>query len=134
MKSKSLFLIVGLIFVVVAIWAITSEVKSRKNCTQETTAVVVDYEKDDHIDSNGKRSNSYFPIVKYQVEGISYKEKYTTGSGRKKYKIEEEVQIAYNPNDVREFYIKGDKGPFLIGGVFIFLGTVAVIVGIKEGI
>ena len=134
MKSKSLFLIVGLIFVVVAIWAITSEVKSRKNCTQETTAVVVDYEKDDHIDSNGKRSNSYFPIVKYQVKGISYKEKYTTGSGRKKYKIEEEVQIAYNPNDVREFYIKGDNGPFIIGGVFIFLGTVAVIVGIKEGI
>ena len=80
------------------------------------------------------RSSSYFPIVKYQVEGISYKEKYTTGSGRKKYKIEEEVQIAYNPNDVREFYIKGDKGPFIIGGVFIFLGTVAVIVGIKEGI
>ena len=41
MKSKSLFLIVGLIFVVVAIWAIMSEVKSRKNCTQETTAVAV---------------------------------------------------------------------------------------------
>ena len=39
-------------------------------------------------------------------------------------------QVFYNPNNIEEFYIEGDKTANIIGIVFIVLGSMFAIVGI----
>ena len=53
------------------------------------------------------------------------------GSSTPAYSINEKITILYNPNDTKEFIVKGEKRSFIFTIVFAVLGVFVTAYGVK---
>lgn len=132
LKATSLlFLLVGFVFVVVGIIAMIQSDGLKERCTEETIGTVVEVIRERNSNTSNRTSNSYtyFPVIEYQVGDRTVSQKSQFGQNPPKYKVGEQLEICYNPNDIEEYIIKGDSSPKYIGIAFIGLGAIAEVVG-----
>lgn len=124
-------LIVGIVFVAVGVYMYINHKNLVKNCTVETTATVIDMEERYSADDNGG-NYMYYPIIEYNVERNTIKSTMTEGAAGPIYSYGEKITILYNPNKVEEYLVKGDKMSNVLSYIFIIVGGLVTIFGIKE--
>ena len=130
--SKFICLIISILFVVIGIFMLFNSDKLIKRCTIETDAKVVEYKEvieNEHENRiNGEPLKyTYYPIIEYKANDRVISKQYQTGSNIRKYKEGESIIVLYNPDNVEEFIIKGEKGSKILGIGFTALGGIAVI-------
>lgn len=143
--KKVLVVLVGLLFVGIGIFVLVSGNAKVKRCTVETVGMVVEIKEERTTDSEGDYQYTYYPVIRYQAgdrtitkqssSGSSSNSRLSLGavsfsSSKSKYSVNDSIEIMYNPDNVEEFIIKGDKGSNIIGIVFIVLGSLAAVLGI----
>ena len=121
-------IIVGIIFVGVGVFMFIKDRNLVKNCTEETSATVVDFEEEFQTDDDGS-TYMYYPVIEYNVGEQTIKSKMDKGSSTPAYKLNEKITILYNPNKVNEFIVKGDKSLNIFSFVFIGLGALLTVYG-----
>ena len=128
--SGILFLLVGIIFIVAAVIIMLQGDSLQKRCTEQTTGTVVDVICESNYNtSHNEVKHTYYPVIEYKVDDRTITQRSNIGQNPPKYKVGQQVEICYNPNNVAEFIIKGDSTSLYIAIGFIALGSVAVAVG-----
>lgn len=129
--QRFLGLIMGVLFVAVGVFMYIKNDSLAKNCTMESEATVVDMKQDFSSDSDSTSSYIYYPIIEYQANDETVRVTMDQGSSTPAYQINDKITVMYNPNKVKEFYIKGDKSSNIISIVFMAIGAVVTGFGIK---
>ena len=132
--QKFLALIIGVVFLGLGIFMYVKNDNLIKNCTTETTATVVDMKQELSSDTDSTTSYMYYPIIEYVVDGNTIRTQIDSGSSSPKYNINEKITILYNPNKVKEFIVKGEKTLSIFSIVFMALGALISVYGIKEAL
>ena len=134
--------IISVVFILVAVLMfalmiiITTSMKNKyARCTAEVDGIVIENILETHTDNDGT-SRSYYPVFKYEYEGRTYTERSNSGRYPAKYQVGDNVTVHVNPDKPSEFYV--DKDDFIItlifsiiGGVFLILGIVFIIIRTK---
>lgn len=120
--QKILVLVVGIIFIGVGIFMFIQHKNLVKNCTEEVKAVVVDMKEEFSSDDDEGRY-IYYPIIEYKVGENNVRTTMSKGSSNPEYKLNDKVNILYNPNNTKEFIVKGDKSSNIFSIIFIGLGV-----------
>lgn len=120
----------GIVFVVIGIFVTVRGNNMAKRCTTPAVGTVVRMDQEEDYDSDGGYRYTYYPVIEYQAEGKIVSKKYSVGSGNPKYSINDKVNILYNPENVEEYLIQGDKTSNIFGIIFIVAGAVVVVAGI----
>ena len=128
---RFLVAIVGLIFLAVAVFMFVRGNTLAKNCTEETEATVVDMKQELDTDADSTSTYRYYPIVEYSAGGKTVRATMSDGSSTPAYSINEKVTILYNPNNTKEFIVKGEKRSFIFTIVFAVLGVFVTAYGVK---
>ena len=128
-------IIFALIFVAVGIFMFVRGNELSKRCTEETVGRVVSIIEEENYETDTETGNSYttytyYPVIEYEVDGNKVSKKYNTGSGDRKYSVNQKIDIMYNPNNVEEYIIKGDISSNIMGIIFTVLGLIVLGVGI----
>ena len=127
---KILVILLGVIFIGVGIFVLIQSNDLAKKCTEENIATIVNYHIETSTDSDNNITYTYYPIINYNVGTKSVTKQSKTGYGNEKYNINEKITILYNPNNVEEFIIKGDKTGNILGIAVIVAGAIALVLGI----
>ena len=128
--QKFLGIIVGVIFLGLGIFMYIKNDHLVKNCTVETEAIVVDM-KEDISSDNDTTSFMYYPIIEYQVNGNTIRSVMDKGSSIPTYNVNDKIIILYNPNNTKEYLVKGDSSSNVFSIIFIVLGVGVTGLGIK---
>lgn len=131
--NKIFIIIFGIVFLCVGVYILISGNELAKKCTVETVGTVVGNKEEASESYDGEYTSttySYYPIIEYKVKDETIKGEGTTGSNPPKYNAGDTLDILYNPNNVREFMIKGDKSSNIFGIVFIVAGALITVLGI----
>lgn len=115
-----------------------------------TTGVIVGFAEERHryAHRHGKVRSThyvtvYYPIVRFQVDGVEYKLKSTGIVPRDKYKIGQSVDLLYEPNNPTHFHLdRGDMEERSTRGTIIFalvwltitMATIVVLLSINPGL
>lgn len=76
-----------------------SDVSAFINLSERTTGEVVRLDERWDTDSDGARSKAYYPEFSYKVEGRNYSVVSNSGSNPSSFRIGEQVEVLYNPNN-----------------------------------
>ena len=124
-------IIISALCLLVGILSIKSGIRKKKVCTELAVTKIVDV----HVSyGDGKERNTYSPIYAFEINGQEYKG--TIGQvskKRKDFKIGNEHNIKYNPENPKEF-IDADRNATKLNGIlFLIIGIVflAIALGIK---
>lgn len=154
-----IFIVIGVIFAVVGVILMLVTHGKKVRCTSVTTATVVDIIRGvtrNHASrnvgnganirvgnvnigvGNGTYNNTYnttsfYPLFEYNVDGIKYVRKASTGSSSPKYGIGQQVEIHYNASNPNEFYDGKGNSSMIMGIIFTILGLlfIAIYLGMK---
>ena len=132
MLKRLIFIIIGIVAIGLGIFIMISGNRLAKVCTEETTGTVVGILREDETDSEGYTSVTYSPQIEYKVGEQLVTAKGNSSSNASDYTIGEQIQIMYNPNNIEEYMIKGDRSSLLGGIIWIVLGTIILLVGIVK--
>ena len=128
--KKIIFILAGVLFVVVGIFFLVKGNDKAKNCTEEAVGTIVDI-RDDISSDEGEVTHTYYPIIEYKAGDKTIKKEANISTNEEfKYRVNDKIDILYNPNNVEEYMIKGDKSSNIIGIVFIVLGALAAVGGV----
>ncbi len=126
MGRKIVVILIGILFAGVGLFLLRSNSQKMKRCTVEVPGKVVNIVEEREYEE-GSYHYTYFPVISYQAEGQTIESQYTTGFGNKnKFVVGQSITILYNPNQVSEYVIQGEKSnsimgiAFLVGGILVF--------------
>ncbi len=123
-------LIVGIIFILAGCFLFFQTKNLKKNCTVETEAIVVDIEEEVTSDEDGM-NYLYYPVIEYKAGGENIRIRMSEGSNPSPYSISDKITILYNPKNHKQYIKKGEKSSTVISIVFMSLGALVTVYGIK---
>ena len=124
------FLLVGFMFIIVGIVTMNQGNDLKKRCTEETIGTVVEVIcESDYSTTEDTYTYTYYPVIEYQVGERTISQKSRSGQYPPKYKVGDQVEIYYNPDNAEEYIIKGDSIPTYLGIIFIVIGSIVLAVG-----
>lgn len=131
--KKILVILVGIVIVGVGIFSLVSAKGLSKRCTVEAVGTVTEIKveesfEEDH-DGVTRTSYTYYPVIEYNAGDQIVSKQSNNGSGSPNYKVNDKIDILYNPDNVEEYIIKGDKSSNIVGIVFVAVGVVVAIFG-----
>ena len=130
---KRLFILLfGIALIALGIYLIVHNNQLEKRCTVEVTGTVVDITREETTDSDGFTEHTYYPIIEYTANGETVSVKGNDGSNPSKYSIDDKIDLLYNPENVKEYMIKGDKSSQIAGIISIVVGVLLLGVGVKQ--
>ena len=130
--KKIIVILFGLVSIGIGIFLLINANALSKRCTMKTVGTVVDIKVEENIeDDEGitRTVYTYYPVIEYDAENKTVKKQSSTGSNSPKYKVNDRINILYNPNNIEEFIIEGDKSSNIIGIIFIVVGIVVAFIG-----
>ncbi len=126
-------ILVGVIFVAVGIFMLVNGMGQKQRCTEATVGIVVDVKTEESIDSDtGSYTYTYYPVIEYKVGDKTIEKQSSNGAGSSKYRINDRIQVLYNPDNIEEFIIKGEENSYLFSIAFIALGALVTVIGIVK--
>ena len=120
--QKIIALLIGIIFIGVGVFMYFKNGELQKVCTEEATATVIDIKEELNTDTDGMADYLYYPILEFNDGNKDVQVKSSTGSSSPAYNINDKVEILFNPNNSKEYIIKGDKSSNIFSIVFACLG------------
>lgn len=129
---KLILFIVGIVAISLGIFIIVSGNKLAKVCTEETVATVVAVTREETTDSDGYTSYEYYPQIEYKAGEQTVSTRGNATSDSSQYKENDQIEILYNPNNVEEFIVKGDNSSRIGGIIWIVIGVIVLLVGVKQ--
>ena len=111
-----------LVFIGIGIFVISKGNHLRKACTVEAIAKVVEI----RTTTSAEDGDSYYPVLEYNANGQIMREESSIGSSNQEYQINDNVDILYNPENPKEFLIKGEFDIRILGIIFVVLGIFAL--------
>lgn len=127
--KKVFIILIGVLFTGIGIFIFVRENELTRKCTKETVAKVIDVVEEIDTDSDGFNSYTYFPVIEYYVNGNKITNRSASGSNPPKYDVNDTVIILYNPDNIKEYIIKGDKSSNLLSIIFVVCGLGLIIYG-----
>ena len=121
--QRYIAVIVGIIMIALGGFLFYRNSNLTKNCTVDAKATVVDMKQELSTDSDSTSTYIYYPILEYQVDGKTIRVTMDSGSSRPAYNINETITILYNPNNSKEFIVKGDNSSFIMSIAFTVFGV-----------
>jgi len=132
MIKRLILIIVGIVAIGLGIFIMVNGSRLAKVCTEETTGTVVGILREEEIDSEGYTSITYSPQIEYTVGEQLITVKGNGTSNASDHKVGDQVEIMYNPDNAEEHMIKGDNSSNIGGTIWIVLGIIVLLVGIKQ--
>ena len=135
--KKILVIISGIIVLVVGIILFLNAKGLEKRCTAEAIGKVVDFKIEEGTETEDgyvRTTYTYFPIIEYKAGNKTVTKQSSIGSQSKKYSINDQVDILYNPDNIEEYTIKGDSTSNYLSIIFIIVGIIIVLVGVFKRI
>ena len=115
--------ILGVVLIGVVIFSYFRAGELVKVCTEKAVATVVDMREDIDTSSDEMRY-VYYPIVNYEADGRTVEKELGSWSNTPAYRINDKIDILYNPAKVEEFIVAGENQNItwiIFGGVGILL-------------
>ena len=131
--KKLVVIIFGIIAVGIGIFSIINAKELSKRCTVEAVGTVVGInveEGTEEEDGYIRTVYTYYPVLEYNAGDKTVSKQSNSGSNSPTYKVNDKIDILYNPDNVEEYIIKGDTSSNIVGIIFIVAGVVITIVGI----
>ena len=128
--KKILVILFGVIFIGVGAFVFIKVNDLAKRCTAYAEGTVIEIISEDSTDDDGFTQYTYYPVIQYSVEGRNVSKKNSVGSNPSKYNVNDKVEILYDPNNVEDYIIKGDKTTSFLGIIFIVAGLAVAIIGV----
>lgn len=132
--KKFIPIILGLILIGVGVFFYFRSGDLAKKCTEKATATVVDMRED--FDTTGQEVRyMYYPIVEYEVNGQKITKELSSGENTPAYRINEKIDILYNPNNTEEFIVAGENQNItwiILGGIGVLFLVIGVFLAIKK--
>ena len=132
MIRKIFTMIFGLVALGLGIFVMISGSRLAKVCTEETTGTVVGILREEETDAEGYTSIMYTPQIEYKVGEKLVTAKGKGSSNASDHQVGEQIELMYNPNNVEEYIIKGDNSSKIGGIIWIVVGVVVLLVGVKQ--
>lgn len=126
-----LILVMGIIFLVVAIVVKVSFDKKSESCTQIVEASIVDIRKMERTESGETTPQyvSYFPVYEYEYKGKIYKSGSNVGNLKNAFEIGKKVKIYIDPQNPEKIY-EDSNVPKLLVGIFGAVGTILILISV----
>ena len=131
--KKIVAILLGILIIGVGIFLFINAKGLSKRCTVETTATVVDVKVEENLEEEDgvtRTVYTYYPVLEYKVGDTTVSKQSTNGASTPQYKINDTIDILYNPDKVEEYVIKGDTSSNIVGIIFIVVGVVVTLIGI----
>ena len=123
------FVVTGIVFLIAGIVMKNNSQKIRERCTQKTIGKVIDIAK---IEMD-RYDYTWVPIFEYMVGERKFKKESRYGGVQNKYKIGQEIEVYYNPENPNDSYIGKEEGKST-GFFAIIIGATVIGIGIFVGI
>ena len=121
--------LIGVIFLGLGVFMYVNNKNLVKNCTVETEATVVDM-KQEFADSDSTSTYMYSPIIEYTANDQLQRVTMDKSSSTPAYDINEKITILYNPNNVKQYIVKGEKSSSIFSIVFMAIGLLVTGYGV----
>ena len=127
MPPEILLFLVGGIFTAIAANILIKSKNFEKTgkCTEATVVETIR----EHMGGDGG-GYTYVPVLKYRVDGCTYKVRYHVGNIRPIYKDGEIVKIKYDPKNVENIVIEGDESNYIVASTLCMIGVIMIGVGL----
>lgn len=122
------FCIISLVFLLISNECNKNLEEKKKLCTRETLAKVVNV-RSGRVISSDMNSNVWYFTYRYDANGETVEQESKIGISTKCFSEGESVKLYYNPKQIRQIYVPGDKTSSL-GKIFKLLGIMFACVGI----
>ena len=125
------FLLLGMVFMGLGIGIKSVIDKKAAACTSRTEAVVAEINREVNLSAGGDSYRSWFPVFSYRVNGEEITVRSKIGSEKKKFEAGQKVELFYNPDNIREYYVPAENASILpkvfigVGGIFVALGILS---------
>ena len=124
------FVLVGFIFLIAGIIINNNVKKIQTRCTEKTIGKVIDIVEWKSYTEDGI-SHSWFPVFEYIVGDRKLKRNSQYAGVSDKYKVGQEINIYYNPENPQDCYIEGEERKMMW---IIIVGIITIGAGIFVGI
>ena len=129
--KKLLMIVMSIIFIIIGIVLFIKGNELKQRCTSQTVGTVVNIKEEVSHDEDGT-TYTYYPVIEYKAGEKTITKQSLSGSGNSKYNINDKVSVLYNPNNIEEFIIEGENTMSIIAIVFIVIGIITLLVGIRQ--
>lgn len=129
------FMVIGLTFLILGIVGLKNKNKRRKNCTSKTNGKVINIVRKQYISDKSDKTftlglvNSY-PVFEYNIGDLKFVKEYEYGSSICKYKVGQNVEIYYNPENYNEYDVSDNNTGTILWIIFIVIGAFVMIMGL----
>ena len=128
----SIFIILGVVFIVMGINAKNRNEELKIICTEEIQGIVDSFHESGYYgeDEDGDIVDErlYYPIFQYEVNNETYTKQSPTGKGEKRFRLGEEITIMYNPENPDDYYVPADTYAAKAGGTTMGFGIFMIAV------
>ena len=128
--KRVLPVILGIVIIAVGVFLTIKSKDLEKKCTAEAVGTVVEIVREETQDEDNFTRYTYYPVIEYKAGDRTVTKQSSTGSGTSEYNVNDKIDILYNPDNVEEYIIKGDKTSNIIGIIFIVVGIVVSVLGV----
>lgn len=149
--KKLIFITIGILFAIVGFYIFKKGDAKVKRCTAETQGTVVEIVEKTEKNQDGDYEYVYYPVISYQANNetvtkqssfgyssqtkLNVSDNFAISLSHSKYRINDSIKVLYNPNNIEEFVLEGEKNnSYIMGIVFIILGSLVAILGIFKPI
>ena len=132
MIKKILTIVIGIIAIAVGIFVLVNGNRLAKVCTEETVGTIVGILREEETDTDGLTSITYRPQIEFKVGEKLVSLKGNGSSNASDFNVGDTVNILYNPDNIEEHMIKGDNSHNIGGIIWIGIGVVTLLVGVKQ--
>jgi hypothetical protein len=128
------FLFLGTIFIGLGIGFKSVIDKKAAVCTARTEAVVTEMNREVNLSAGTDSYRSWFPVFSYWAKGEEITVRSKIGNEKKIFEEGQNVELYYNPDNIREYYVPAENVSFLpkvfigVGGTFAALGIVSFLI------
>lgn len=125
------WILAGIVFTLTGVLLLLIRSKRKANCTSIIKGKVTDIVKRKGIyDKEYGYSTLWHPVFEYTVDEVKYVKESNYGTSKAKFRIGQEVEIFYNPDDNNEYYVKEENGPKTLGVIFTIVGLILLFAAI----
>lgn len=126
-RTNLIILIAGILAVIMGVFVLVSDIRSKQTNTQTAEATVIAIEDDQQYNSNlDLWETVYYPVVRFSVNGVDKEYKYSQFYSSEKYRIGDKVLIHYDPNEPTKFTIDEDNRSVIIAAWEIPVGVLLI--------
>lgn len=128
------------VFAGIALYMIVTGQHKKERCTIQTSARVVDFVIYRGTDMDHHYHTYYKPVYCFNANGSTVSVVSSTGYHPNPYKINEVVQLYYNPSNPKEIYLSKERGRVFLPLMFTFFSIICfvidvlLIIGVTSGV